>query len=209
MGAFQFDRQCKWGELLSNVLVEESYLQDIADSIRNKNGSADTYTPSQMAPAILALPSGSTPVLGTKVITYNGEFPANDDGLDGYSSVSVSRQPNLNPLAEDITNGYVDSGVFRIGGSYYSDVYEVKAGHTYLFEYGGSRAGTLFRLMFTTTNTAQASSNVSGTSIVSTSGSSSSSKKWTATGDGYVTWTKGGSSGRKSYAFDMTLTEDL
>lgn len=37
---------------MANVLVEESYLQDIADSIRLKNGTQNTYTPSQMANAI-------------------------------------------------------------------------------------------------------------------------------------------------------------
>lgn len=37
------------------VLVTEQYLEDIADSIRAKNGSANTYTPAQMANAISAI----------------------------------------------------------------------------------------------------------------------------------------------------------
>ena len=41
---------------MANVLVEESYLQSIASAIRSKNELSDTYTPSQMAPAILNIP---------------------------------------------------------------------------------------------------------------------------------------------------------
>jgi hypothetical protein len=47
---------------MAQVLVTESYLDDIADAIRERNGSESTYTPAQMADAIVALypePSGS------------------------------------------------------------------------------------------------------------------------------------------------------
>lgn len=37
---------------MTKVLVTDTYLEDIADSIRAKNGSSDTYTPSQMSTAI-------------------------------------------------------------------------------------------------------------------------------------------------------------
>lgn len=40
------------------ALVTQSYLSDIADAIRAKNGAVTTYTPSQMAAAITAIPSG-------------------------------------------------------------------------------------------------------------------------------------------------------
>lgn len=43
---------------MAKVLVTESYLEDIADSIRAKNGSSDTYTPAEMAIAIADIPSG-------------------------------------------------------------------------------------------------------------------------------------------------------
>ena len=39
-------------------LYDESDIQDIADAIRGKNGSSDTYTVSQMAQAIDDIPSG-------------------------------------------------------------------------------------------------------------------------------------------------------
>lgn len=34
---------------MSKALITEGYLTDIANAIRAKNGSADTYTPPQMA----------------------------------------------------------------------------------------------------------------------------------------------------------------
>lgn len=42
---------------MARVLINESNLENIADAIRDKNGSSDTYLPSQMASAINSLPS--------------------------------------------------------------------------------------------------------------------------------------------------------
>ena len=44
---------------MANVLVQESSLQAIANAIRQKNGSQDTYTPAQMGPAIAAISGGA------------------------------------------------------------------------------------------------------------------------------------------------------
>lgn len=43
---------------MAKVLVTESYLTGIADAIRSKNGTSDTYTPSEMSEAILNIPTG-------------------------------------------------------------------------------------------------------------------------------------------------------
>ena len=43
---------------MANKLYEESAIQDIADAIRSKNGSSDTYTVSEMSNAIENIPSG-------------------------------------------------------------------------------------------------------------------------------------------------------
>lgn len=43
---------------MSRAIITESYLTDIADAIRAKNGSSSTYTPPQMAAAIAAIPTG-------------------------------------------------------------------------------------------------------------------------------------------------------
>ena len=37
---------------MGQVLITENYLKDIADAIRDKNGTNNTYTPAQMAQAI-------------------------------------------------------------------------------------------------------------------------------------------------------------
>ena len=46
---------------MANVLVQESSLQAIAAAIRQQNGTQNTYTPAQMAPAILDI-SGVEPM---------------------------------------------------------------------------------------------------------------------------------------------------
>ena len=43
---------------MTKVTITEDYLENIADAIRSKNGSSNTYTPAQMAPAIQAIPTG-------------------------------------------------------------------------------------------------------------------------------------------------------
>ena len=102
---------------MTNVLVDDTYLTDIADSIRSKLGVSDTYLPSEMAGAIDDIGGGVTPTgtinittngthdvtqyasanvavpgdtLGTKSITENGTYNASSDSLDGYSSVTVN-----------------------------------------------------------------------------------------------------------------------
>lgn len=57
---------------MANVLVDETALQDIADAIRTKNGTENTYKPGQMADAIEAIPSGGITPTGTVNITQNG-----------------------------------------------------------------------------------------------------------------------------------------
>ena len=44
---------------MAQGLITKSYLSDIADAIRGKNGSSDTYTPSEMASAITNIPTGT------------------------------------------------------------------------------------------------------------------------------------------------------
>lgn len=69
---------------MSKVLVTESSLAGIAEAIRAKSGSSDTYTPGQMAAAIEAIPTGVTPT-GTVNITQNGTVNVTD-----YASAAVA-----------------------------------------------------------------------------------------------------------------------
>lgn len=57
-----------------NVLVENQHLQDIADAIRAKNGTQNTYKPSQMADAIEAIGEGGITPSGVIRITSNDTF---------------------------------------------------------------------------------------------------------------------------------------
>ena len=47
--------------------LDSQYLTDIADSIRSKNGTQNTYTPSQMPQAILDIPSGGTDYMEQRI----------------------------------------------------------------------------------------------------------------------------------------------
>lgn len=60
---------------------------DIADAVRSKTGSQDLI-PRQSLPEEISNMSGAT--LGTKSITINGTYDAEDDNLDGYSSVIIN-----------------------------------------------------------------------------------------------------------------------
>lgn len=74
---------------MAKVLVNESSLTGIANAIRGKNGSTDTYKPSEMAAAITAISGGGEPTIEALSITANGTYTA-PDGVDGYSPVTVN-----------------------------------------------------------------------------------------------------------------------
>ncbi len=93
---------------MAKVVVSETYLSDIADAIRAKNGTANTYTPAQMAGAISAISGGSSPNLQAKTnispIASNQTIQA-DSGYDGLSSVQINAVVLSNLLATNIKNG--------------------------------------------------------------------------------------------------------
>ena len=74
---------------MAKVLVNESSLTGIADAIRSKNGSTDTYKPSEMAAAITAISGAAEPVIEALEVTSNGTYTATD-GVDGYSPITVN-----------------------------------------------------------------------------------------------------------------------
>ena len=94
---------------MSKVLLTDTHLSDIADAIRNKNGSTTTYTPGQMAAAINAIPTGGGGSVTLQDKTYTpsetGATITYDNGYDGLRKVTVA----------GITSTYVGSGVTKQG----------------------------------------------------------------------------------------------
>ena len=195
---------------MANVLVQESSLQAIAAAIRHQNGSQNTYTPAQMAPAILDIRSAT---LIQKTITENGISRAEDGGADGYSAVTVDVHPGLlNPYFFDLDTGYVQQGEWFIGSATvcYTDVYTVEADKAYLILLGGT-VGTRFRAMFSVEDTTTATDTVTGTNIVNLNNPSAYSYRvFTVPSDGYITITKdnAGRGNLKTLVFGITALAD-
>lgn len=101
---------------MAKVAVTEQYLTNIANAIRGKNGSSDTYTPAEMATAITNIPTGGgEPTLQTKSVSYTptetaqSETVTADSGYDGLDSVNVS--------VGAISSTYVGTGITRRSSS--------------------------------------------------------------------------------------------
>ena len=199
---------------MANVLVQESSLEAIAEAIRYKNRSRDTYTPAQMADAIRRINSGGgSVVLIPKTITANGTSHAVDDEADGYSDVTVDVHAGLlTPYAYDMDTGYVERGEWHVGSATvcYTDVYQVEAGKGYLVMVGGT-VGTRFRAMFSEQDTTTATDTVIGTNITNTNNPAPYAFRiFTAPSDGYITFTKdnAGRANLRTFVFDVKNLAD-
>lgn len=88
---------------MANVLVENQSLQDIADSIRSKNGTQTKYKPAEMSAAIDAISGGGITPTGTKEITANGT------GIDvaayAYADVAVPNSYAAGDEGKVVSNG--------------------------------------------------------------------------------------------------------
>ena len=85
---------------MSKVIVNESSLADIANAIREKNGTNDSYFPREMPDAIRNIESGgAAAVIESLDITSNGTYNA-PTGIDGYSPITVNVPQDGSPPAE-------------------------------------------------------------------------------------------------------------
>lgn len=89
---------------MAQKLYTEQYIEDIADAIRSKSGSSDTYTVGQMAQAIEDLPSGGGSP--TKLTPTYFDFTG---GYIDRSSGNWAAQNNVNNLNDQytVTNGNI------------------------------------------------------------------------------------------------------
>lgn len=97
---------------MSKKLYEETSISAIADAIRNKNGSSDSYKVSQMANAILAI--SPDPDLESLSVNRNGNYLPSAN-KDGFSSVSVA-VPNSYAAGDEgkvVKNGALASQTSR------------------------------------------------------------------------------------------------
>lgn len=79
---------------MAKVMITESYLEDIADAIREKKGGSDTYTPGEMAAAISSIDGGSTPIINSLNVTPSeSQQVFNASNIDGYKPVTVAGIP--------------------------------------------------------------------------------------------------------------------
>lgn len=78
---------------MGQVLITETYLTDIANAIRKKNGSTTTYKPSEMAAAILAITTSSD----TPSVTYN------DTGVDCSAMKKLGSFTNKSTTTGDLS----------------------------------------------------------------------------------------------------------
>lgn len=89
---------------MANVLVENSSLENIADAIRDKLETADTYKPGEMADAIASIPTGSIINNQNKTAhasTASQEVTA-DEGYTGLGKVTIPAVTLSNLTAANI-----------------------------------------------------------------------------------------------------------
>lgn len=91
---------------MAKKLYEETNIQDIANAIREQNGTQNQYTVAQMPAAVRAIHSQSQ--LETLNADHNGDYVPGI-GMDGFSSVHVN-VPSITPVLQEKTatvNGIV------------------------------------------------------------------------------------------------------
>ena len=87
------------------VKITEQYLQELANSIRTKNNSNQSYYPSEMASAILNIPTGSTGLHLDTTLTLISDTEITTTG-------EVTLQATLEANYDDITPTNLDFNGF-------------------------------------------------------------------------------------------------
>lgn len=91
---------------MANVVINDTNLMNIADAIREKNGTEDTYKPSEMAEAILAIQGGGG---DNGKINYVATGDCKDrfrDGILDFLILDDQIKNSINISTSGITNAY-------------------------------------------------------------------------------------------------------
>lgn len=91
------------GDMGGKSIISNSYLEDIADAIRYKKGTEETFYPSQMGDAIRSI-EGIVPT-GTMEIDANGVYDVTEK-----AEVDVNVNPDLRPLSVSENGTYEPDG---------------------------------------------------------------------------------------------------
>lgn len=99
---------------MSNKLYEETDVQAIANAIRSKNGSSDTYKVSEMAQAVLDIPQGTTPT-GTKQIAIDSAGVTTEN-VSAYANAEITvpqgqYKPNIDATPTNPSISVSNSGL--------------------------------------------------------------------------------------------------
>ena len=99
---------------MGKVLVTDTHLTDIANAIRDKKGSSDTYKPSEMASAIKNI-SGGEPILEDLEVspTTSEQVITAHQGYDGINQITIAPVTNL--IDDDIRPENIKKGVEILG----------------------------------------------------------------------------------------------
>lgn len=94
---------------MAQVLVNESSIEDIADAIRAKNGSSDTYLPSEMGDAIRNIPAGGGGVTGVKGNAESSYRTGNVNLAPADIGAKAVQSAVSNPSASGNAIAFIDS----------------------------------------------------------------------------------------------------
>lgn len=106
---------------ITTVYTNNQYYQEIADAIRSKNGTENTYKPSQMAAAIEAIDGGTDPVLQSKTATSStvSQTITPDASYDGLSAVTINAiatATQATPTISVSASGLITASVTQTAG---------------------------------------------------------------------------------------------
>lgn len=149
---------------MAKVMITESYLEDIADAIREKKGVLTTYYPSQMAEAISTIDGGGTPVINSLNVTPSTSQQTFDSSsVDGYKPVTVAAMPSMTlptSPAASATTGYASKAT--IGRSTSDQYINIPTGY--------NAGGAYYKVNAVANGSVTAPSSISGTNATVSTG---------------------------------------